>query len=65
MQLPLVKRWKMNALFALVMTVYMTTGEVQEHVIGVYHSYEECRKVAEEQRITGECYPVDKLPPEL
>lgn len=53
----------MGTLFALVMTVYMTTGEVQEQVIGVYDSYADCREVADEQRITGECYPVEQIIP--
>jgi hypothetical protein len=56
-----VKSLKMNTLFALVMTVYLTTGEVQDQVIGVYDSFSECKAVAVEQHITGECYPVEGI----
>lgn len=51
----------MNTLFALVMTVFMTNGEVQDQVLGVYDSFSECQLAAVEQKVNGECFPVEKI----
>lgn len=48
-------------LFALVLTTYLTTGEVQDSVIDIYPTFTECREAAKEQKIEGNCYPVDKV----
>lgn len=50
-----------GTLFALVLTTYLTTGEVQDSVIDVYESYTECHQAAELQKIEGDCYPVDDI----
>lgn len=50
-----------GTLFALVLTTYLITGEVQDNVIDIYPSFSECRQAAEEQKIEGSCYPVDKI----
>lgn len=50
-----------GTLFALVLTTYLTTGEVQDSVIDIFPSYSECIKAAEQQKIEGSCYPVDKI----
>ena len=51
----------MNTLFALVMTVFLTTGETQDVVTGIYDTEAECKAASVEQRISGECFPVDKF----
>ncbi|MEA1064709.1 DUF1482 family protein [Erwinia sp. HR93] len=48
-------------LFALVLTTYLTTGEVQESVIDIFPTYTECMKIAAQQKIEGSCYPVEKI----
>ncbi|TNV22856.1 DUF1482 family protein [Buttiauxella sp. B2] len=50
-----------GTLFALVLTTYLTTGEVQESVIDVYPTYSECMKSSNELHISGNCYPVDGI----
>ncbi|ENT7581097.1 DUF1482 family protein, partial [Shigella sonnei] len=49
----------MNTAFALVLTVILNTGEPAELVTGVYNSMKECVAAAAEQKIPGNCYPVD------
>ncbi|EFZ50194.1 hypothetical protein SS323385_1790 [Shigella sonnei 3233-85] len=51
----------MNTAFALVLTVILNTGEPAELVTGVYNSMKECVAAAAEQKIPGNCYPVDKI----
>ncbi|EEV5998702.1 TPA: DUF1482 family protein [Escherichia coli] len=51
----------MNTLFALVLTVYINTGESLDVITGMYNSMKECMAAAEEQKIPGNCYPVDKV----
>ncbi|EEQ8256380.1 DUF1482 family protein [Escherichia coli] len=51
----------MNTTFALVLTVYLVSGESIELVTGLYGSMKECMAAAEEQKIPGNCYPVDKV----
>jgi len=51
----------MNTLFALVLTIGMTNGDFQDIVIGVYDSQMQCEQAALEQRVNGECFPVDAI----
>lgn len=51
----------MNTAFALVLTVFLNTGEPVDLVTGVYGSMKECMAAADEQKIPGNCYPVDKV----
>ncbi|ELV3520373.1 DUF1482 family protein [Escherichia coli] len=51
----------MNTLFALVMTVFLTSGETQDVVTGIYNSESECKAAAIEQKVAGECFPVEKF----
>ncbi|EFB6639383.1 DUF1482 family protein [Escherichia coli] len=51
----------MNTTFALVLTVYLVSGESLELVTGLYGSMKECMAAAAEQKIPGNCYPVDKV----
>ncbi|EHX4458926.1 DUF1482 family protein, partial [Escherichia coli] len=40
---------------------YLVSGESIELVTGLYGSMKECMAAAEEQKIPGNCYPVDKV----
>ncbi|HCP3990823.1 TPA: DUF1482 family protein, partial [Escherichia coli] len=51
----------MNTTFALVLTVFLVSGEPVDMVTGVYDSMKECMAAAAEQKIPGNCYPVDKV----
>ena len=51
----------MTTLFALVMTVAMTNGDYQDVVLDIYGSKQECYAAANEQKIIGECYPVEGI----
>ncbi|EJM1769146.1 DUF1482 family protein [Escherichia albertii] len=51
----------MNAAFALVLTVFLNTGKPVDLVIDIYGSMKECMAAAAEQKIPGNCYPVDKV----
>ncbi|EEV9024122.1 DUF1482 family protein [Escherichia coli] len=51
----------MNTVFALVMTVFLVSGEPVDIVAGIYNSMKECMAAAEEQKIPGNCYQVDKV----
>lgn len=50
-----------GTLFALVLTTYLTTGEVQDSVIDIYPSFTECLESAKQQNIEGNCYPIDDV----
>lgn len=50
-----------GTLFALVLTTYLTSGEVQDSVIDVFPTYTECMKAADQQKIQGNCFPVEKI----
>ncbi|MFP1558619.1 DUF1482 family protein [Escherichia coli] len=50
----------MNTVFALVLTV-SNTGEPVDLVTGIHDSMKECMAAAAEQKIPGNCYPVDKV----
>ncbi|GDU98665.1 hypothetical protein BvCmsSINP049_01370 [Escherichia coli] len=51
----------MNTTFALVLTVFLVSGEPVDMVTGVYSSMKECMAAADAQKIPGNCYPVDKV----
>lgn len=51
----------MSTLFALVLTVISLNGESQDVIIDVYDSQQECQAAAVEQKVNGECWPVDGL----
>uniref|UniRef100_UPI000CF6F5F5 DUF1482 family protein n=1 Tax=Escherichia albertii TaxID=208962 RepID=UPI000CF6F5F5 len=51
----------MNSSFALVLTVFLNTGEPVDLAIDIYGSMKECMAAAAEQKIPGNCYPVDKV----
>ena len=51
----------MNTAFVLVLTVFLVSGEPVDTVTGVYSSMKECMAAADEQKIPGNCYPVDKV----
>lgn len=48
-------------LFALVLTTYLTTGEVQDSVVDVFPTYAECMEAADQQKIEGSCFPVEEI----
>ncbi len=50
----------MTSAFALVMTVFLITGEPQNVIIGIYASKESCLRARDEQKISGECLPLKK-----
>lgn len=49
----------MGQLFALFISICMTTGEYQEAVVEVYESEKECQQAMYEKRIYGECSAVE------
>ncbi|HHW7318732.1 DUF1482 family protein [Escherichia coli] len=51
----------MNTAVALTLTVFLNTGEPVDQVIDIYGSMKECMAAAAEQKIPGNCYPVDKV----
>ena len=51
----------MNTAIALTLTVFLNTGEPVDLVIDIYGSMKECMAAAAEQKIPGNCYPVDKV----
>ncbi|ELQ4155783.1 DUF1482 family protein [Escherichia coli] len=51
----------MNTAIALTLTVFLNTGEPVDVVTGIYGSMKECMAAAAEQKIPGNCYPVDKV----
>lgn len=51
----------MSTLFALVLTVAMTNGDYHDVILGIYDSQQECQSAAIEQKVNGECWPVDGI----
>ncbi|EPJ6304378.1 DUF1482 family protein, partial [Escherichia coli] len=47
--------------FALIMTVFLITGEPQNVITGIYDSKSSCIQVRDEQKIPGECLPLKKV----
>ncbi|EIR2336168.1 DUF1482 family protein [Escherichia coli] len=50
----------MTSAFALVMTVFLTAGESQNMITGIYDSKETCLQARDEQKFSGECLPLKK-----
>ena len=51
----------MTSAFALVMTVFLITGEPQNVFTGISDSKSSCIQVRDEQKIPGECLPLKKV----
>lgn len=51
----------MNTAFALVLTVFLVSGEPVDTAVSVHRTMQECVTAATEQKIHGNCYPVDKV----
>ncbi|EOS8665415.1 TPA: DUF1482 family protein [Escherichia coli] len=51
----------MTSAIALVMTVFLITGEPQNVITGIYDSKSSCIQVRDEQKIPGECLPLKKV----
>ncbi len=51
----------MTSAFALVMTVFLITGEPQNVITGIYASKGACLQARDEQKIPGECFPLKKV----
>ena len=51
----------MTSAFALMMTVFLITGESQNVITGIYDSKSSCIQVRDEQKIPGECLPLKKV----
>ena len=51
----------MTSAFALIMTVFLITGEPQNVITGIYYSKSSCIQVRDEQKIPGECLPLKKV----
>lgn len=51
----------MTSAFALVMTVFLITGEPQTVITGIFSSKESCLQARDEQKIPGECLPLKKV----
>ncbi|WNK02322.1 DUF1482 family protein [Escherichia coli] len=49
----------MNAAFALILTVFLVSGEPVDIVISIHRTMQECMAAAAEQKIPGNCYQVD------
>ena len=51
----------MNTILDLKLTVQHNSGESLDARTGMYKSMKECMAAAAEQKIPGNCYPVDKV----
>ena len=51
----------MGSLFALVLTISMTNGEFQDVVLDVYDDQQQCEQAAIDQKVSGNCYPVERI----
>ncbi len=51
----------MNSAFVLVLTVFLVSGEPVDIAVSVHRTMQECMTAATEQKIPGNCYPVDKV----
>ncbi|QUR32283.1 DUF1482 family protein [Escherichia coli] len=51
----------MTSAFALMMTVFLITGESQNVITGIYASKESCLQGKRRAKISGECLPVKKV----
>ncbi|WP_410735979.1 DUF1482 family protein [Citrobacter koseri] len=39
----------------------MTNGDFQDVILGVYDNQQECQAAAVEQKVNGECWPVEGI----
>jgi len=46
---------------ALILTVFLVSGEPVDIAVSVHRTMQECMTAATEQKIPGNCYPVDKV----
>ena len=46
----------MNSAFALVLTVFLVSGEPVDIAVSVHRTMQECRTAATEQKIPGNCF---------
>ncbi|WP_231367814.1 DUF1482 family protein, partial [Escherichia coli] len=51
----------MSSAFTLMMTVFLITGEPQKVITGIYASKGSCLQARDEQKISGECLPLNKV----
>ncbi|WGJ56526.1 DUF1482 family protein [Escherichia coli] len=51
----------MNPVFALILTVFLVSGVPVDIAVSVHRTKQECMAAATEQKIPGNCYPVDKV----
>lgn len=51
----------MGSLFALFLTISMTNGEFQDVVLDVYDDQQQCEQAAIDQKVSGNCYPVERI----
>ncbi|MDZ9698370.1 DUF1482 family protein, partial [Escherichia coli] len=51
----------MNTAFALVLTFFLVSEEPVDIAVSVHRTMQECVTAATEQKIPGNCYPVDKV----
>ena len=51
----------MNTASALILTVFLVSGEPVDIAVSVHRTMQECVTAATEQKIPGNCYPVDKV----
>ncbi|EJW6753956.1 DUF1482 family protein [Escherichia coli] len=51
----------MGVMWVSVMLVFMANSEPVDMVTGIYDSKEECIAAMKEQKIPGNCYPVEKI----
>lgn len=51
----------MHSLFALVMAAVLNTGEPANFVLSVHDTHADCMAAAAEQKIPGNCFPVEEI----
>ncbi|ATA23500.1 DUF1482 domain-containing protein [Brenneria goodwinii] len=51
----------METLYALVITVCTFGSHCQDAVLEIYESERDCEQAAYEQRVHGECFPVEGI----
>ncbi|EJK7326749.1 DUF1482 family protein [Escherichia coli O2:H6] len=51
----------MNPVFALILRVFLVSGEPVDIAVSVHRTMQECMAAAAEQKIPGNCYPVEKV----
>lgn len=51
----------MHTVFALVMAAVLNTGEPVDFVLSVHDTQADCMAAAAEQKIPGNCFPVEEI----